>query len=75
MKEKIYGPGEIIYNQTDKDNRVYFVVRGRLQKRQENSASSNQQHLLQQISVIQIRGALVRENTHAGLDEYSCCID
>ena len=28
MKEVIYGPGEVIYNQGEFDDRIFFVVKG-----------------------------------------------
>ena len=36
MKEKIYGPGEIIYNQFDKDQKIFFIVEGEVQLLHEN---------------------------------------
>jgi CRP-like cAMP-binding protein len=31
MKEKMYGPGEWVYQNGEKDNRVYFIIKGELE--------------------------------------------
>lgn len=31
MKEKLFAPGEIIYNKGDFNNRVYFIIKGEIE--------------------------------------------
>lgn len=31
MKEKIYGPGEVIFEQEDQDSRIFFLMKGEIE--------------------------------------------
>ena len=45
MNERILSPGEIIYNQGEKDHKIYFVIKGSLQLRMEIPSANKIQNL------------------------------
>ena len=36
MGESLYGPGEVIYNKTDNDDKILFVIKGQVETFIEN---------------------------------------
>jgi CRP-like cAMP-binding protein len=36
MEERLYGPGEIIYNENDEDDKIYFLLKGEIELFVEN---------------------------------------
>jgi CRP-like cAMP-binding protein len=39
MHESLYGPGEIIYNRNDLDDRIFFVIKGEVETYTEDDHS------------------------------------